>query len=81
MHFSLKPILFPLAVIAAFSFGVYWLATRPHDRGFAWAVTVGSALGGIIGNALYVYTTDNRIRDLETRLDKINKSQDHSIRQ
>lgn len=71
MRFSLKPIVFPLLVIACFSFSVFWLATRQHDRGFAWIMAVGSVLVGVIGNALYVYATDNRIRDLEAKLERL----------
>ena len=34
-------------------------------------MAVGSALVGVIGNALYVYDTDNRIRDLEVKLERL----------
>ena len=71
MRFSLKPIFFPLLVIACFSFSVFWLATRHHDRGFAWIMAVGSVVVGVIGNALYIYTTDNRIRDLEAKIERL----------
>jgi uncharacterized membrane protein (DUF485 family) len=71
MRFSLKPIFFPLLVITTFSFSVFWLATRQHDRGFAWIMAIGSVVVAVIGNALYVYTTDNRIRDLEAKLERL----------
>jgi uncharacterized membrane protein YfcA len=71
MRFSLKPIFFPLLVISSFSFSVFWLAARQYDRGFAWVMAIGSVIGAVIGNALYVYTTDNRIRDLEAKLERL----------
>ena len=71
MRFSLKPILFPLLVIASFSFSVFWLATRQYDRGFAWILAVGSVVAAVIGNAMYVYTTDNRLRDIEAKIERL----------
>lgn len=71
MRFSLKPILFPLLLIASFSFSVFWLTTRQHDRGFAWILGVGTVVVAVIGNALYVYAIDNRMKDIETKLERL----------
>lgn len=71
MRFSLMPLFFPLLLIATFSFSIFWLATKQHDHGFAWITAIGSAVIAAIGNALYVYTTDNRIRDLEMKLERV----------
>ena len=34
-------------------------------------MAIGSVIVAVIGNALYVYTTDNRIRDLEVKLERL----------
>ena len=67
MRFFMKPVLFPLLVMACFCFALFCRATRQHDRRFAWAVSVGSAVAAVIGNALYVYTTDKQIRDISEK--------------
>jgi uncharacterized membrane protein (DUF485 family) len=71
MRFTFGPVLFPLAVIATFSFSVHWLATRGYDRGFAWFLAVGSAVVGVIVNAAYIYDTDSRMRDLEEKVERL----------
>ena len=71
MRFTLMPILLPPAILGSFSFGVHWLMTRGYDRGFAWVLTIGSALACVISIALHVYTVENRLRELEARIDRL----------
>ena len=67
MRFTLMPLFLPPAILGTFAWGVYSLTTQQHDRGFAWAITVGAALAGHLTICLYVDTIDNRLRDLERR--------------
>ena len=74
MRFSLMPILVPPVILITFAWGVHGLVTSQHDRGFSWSFTIGSAVAGFIAIALHVYTVDNRLRDLEDRIETQNKS-------
>lgn len=72
MRFSFLPLLLPIVLLAAFTWGVFGVAFgAKYELIWWWLVTIVS--GGLIAIAiaLHVYTIDDRIRRLEETIDRL----------
>ncbi len=69
MRYSLMPLLLPPSIMGIFTFGLYQFITNRLDRNVSLALTIGAVLSAAIAIALYVYTVENRLREIETRID------------
>ena len=66
MKFSLMPLLLPAVL-----FFLFWLGMEEcYEKRYANLALV-TAAAGILALALHVWTIDNRIRDLESKLERL----------
>ena len=70
---QLKPGLFlaPCAVIALFILSFRFWLTTTRDREFAWAFLIFSVLAAATEFALYAWSTDNRLKELEWKVERL----------
>ena len=71
MRFTLLPLVVPSLALLGFIYGMDWLYTRSYDRSFAWGLVLISAAAMIVGNALHVWSVNDRIRTLEEGFDRL----------
>lgn len=71
MRLSPLPLLVPTVLTLILVFGVQGLAHSRHDYISFLVTTVGAAAGLIVAAALHVWTVNDRLRQLERTVEKL----------
>lgn len=71
MRFKPGYFIAPCALIGLFIISFRFWLTTSRDRGFSWAFLVFSVLAIAIEFALFAWSADNRVRELEARIEKL----------